>query len=441
MEEVQILQFTYPVLVISLFLLCRNEKNLPPSPQKLPIIGNLHQMGILPHRNLQILAQKQGPLMLLNLGSVPVLIASSADAARAIMRTHDINFANRPPIKAFKKLIYDGKSISLAPYGEYWRQAKSIFVLHLLSGKRVQSFRSIREEETALFVKRIAEYSSSDGKTRVVNLSKMFSEFSNDGICRSAFGRKYSVSENGEKALMLLSEFLELLGTVNIGDFIPWLGWITRVNGLDKRLNRVAKEMDDFLEDVIQQHMASITPKGKTGENFVDILLEICNSNTADVSSFDRDSIKALLLDVFAGGTDTVSTVLEWLMAELLRHLREIVGSKHGITDEDLEKMDYMKAVIKETLRRHPPSPFISTPDSYNKGLDFELIPFGSGRRGCPGISFAVATIELVLANIVHKFNWELPDGVQGQDLDMSEHPGGIVHRAIPLLAVATDHK
>ncbi|KAL9170532.1 hypothetical protein ABFS82_04G150800 [Erythranthe guttata] len=330
MEEVQILQFTYPVLVISLFLLwsvttkwkwlSRNEKNLPPSPQKLPIIGNLHQMGILPHRNLQILAQKQGPLMLLNLGSVPVLIASSADAARAIMRTHDINFANRPPIKAFKKLIYDGKSISLAPYGEYWRQAKSIFVLHLLSGKRVQSFRSIREEETALFVKRIAEYSSSDGKTRVVNLSKMFSEFSNDGICRSAFGRKYSVSENGEKALMLLSEFLELLGTVNIGDFIPWLGWITRVNGLDKRLNRVAKEMDDFLEDVIQQHMASITPKGKTGENFVDILLEICNSNTADVSSFDRDSIKALLLDVFAGGTDTVSTVLEWLMAELLRH-------------------------------------------------------------------------------------------------------------------------
>lgn len=200
---------------------------------------------------------------------------------------------------------------------------------------------------------------------------------------------------------------------------------------------------------------------------------------------------------MFAAGTDTTYTVLEWAMTELLRHpsimrklqneVRRIVGNKSQITENDLVDMRYLKAVIKETLRLHPPIPLLvprkSTQDvkvngydikantqvivnawkigrdskSYNnpeeydperflnthrgidyKGNDFELIPFGAGRRICPGIQFAMAINEIALANLVHKFDWALPAGeAKCEYLDMSESIGLTIHRKIPLKVVA----
>ncbi|XP_057787916.1 cytochrome P450 71A8-like [Salvia miltiorrhiza] len=495
MDETKLHPFIFPVL-ISLLLLwlvtkrVSGNKNLPPSPRKLPILGNLHQLGFLPHRNLQSLAVKHGPFMLLHFGSVPVLIASTADAARDALKTHDLTFASRPQLfRAVKKFIRDGRNVGFAPYGEYWRQMRGISVIHLLSSKRVQSFRFIREEETTAFMQRIRESSGP------VDFSSMVSEFTNDVICRSTFGRKYSDSENGKKVMVLLRESMELLGTVCIGDFIPWLSWVSRVNGFDKRLDRVAKELDEFLEGVIQEHVE--TPKrqqGQNGESFVDVLLDIHNDKAAEIS-IDRESIKSLLVDILGAGTDTLTTLLIWAMAELLRHplvmeqlqneVREVVKDKQDMSDNELEKMHYLKAVIKETFRCHPPVPLLipriassdvkikgydipagtmlltnawaigkdpaswDEPDKFEpgrflnssidyKGLDFELIPFGAGRRGCPGIAFSAATVEFVLANLVWKFNWELPDG--RKDVDMTETPAATLHKALPLLALANQY-
>ncbi|XP_057787923.1 cytochrome P450 736A117-like [Salvia miltiorrhiza] len=464
-----------------------SKRKLPPSPPKLPIIGNLHQLGLLGHQDLHSLSQKHGPLMLLHLGSVPALIVSSADSAREITRTHDLIFANRPAYKAFKKLIYGCKNVTLSPYGEYWRQMKSIVVLQVLSSRRVQSFRSIREEETAVFLNKIQ---ASSGP---LDLSAMFANFTNDGIGRAAFGRKYSESENGKKFLRVMTDLMELAGTINIGDFIPWLDWIGRLNGFDKRLDQTAKELDEVFETLIKERLQQ-TRSSKDGEDFLDVLLQIYNDESAD-ASIDRDSVKSLLLDVFVGGTDTISTAMEWTMSEVLRHpkvmeklqqeVRGIVKEKQAIRDDDLEKMHYLKAVIKEALRFHPPAPLlvprVATKDVQIKGFDisagtvvminvwaigrdpvswvepekfmperflnssidfrghdFELIPFGAGRRGCPGITFAVVAMELLLANLVHKFDWKLANGVEAKDLDMTESPGITVHRATPLLAVAS---
>ncbi|KAH6790127.1 hypothetical protein C2S51_005133 [Perilla frutescens var. frutescens] len=497
MEEFQLNLSIFVTSVLSLMLLWSVTRRIlvaPPSPSKLPIIGNLHQLGSLPHHNLHSLAKKHGPLMLLHFGSVPVLIVSSADSAREIMKTHDLIFANRPAFKAFEKLIYGCTDVVTAPYGEYWRQIKSILVLQLLSNKRVQSLRSIREEETALFVKKIRESSG-----EVVNLSAIFAEFTNDGIGRSAFGRRYSDSENGKKFLRVMMDMMELFGCINIGDFIPWLSWIGRVNGFDKRLDTTAREMDQVLESMIQECLQPQKDKNN-GQNIMDILLQIYHANTSTAhASIDRDTLKSLILDVFIGGTDTISTTLEWVMTELLRHptmmeklqgeVREIIKQEEeDITDDDLEKMHYLKAVVKEALRVHPPLPLLVPrvaskdvqikgfdisagtvvminawaigrdpvswdepekfmPDRFLnsstdfRGLDFEFIPFGAGRRGCPGITFAVVAIELVLANLMHKFDWKLAHGVEGKDLDMNESPGLTVHRAVPLLAVASHTK
>ena len=197
---------------------------------------------------------------------------------------------------------------------------------------------------------------------------------------------------------------------------------------------------------------------------------------------------------MIAAGTDTTSSTLEWAMTELLRNptimtnlqteVRGIVKDGHIITDEDLGKMQYLKAVIRETLRLHTPIPLLGRvsreditvmgyeipantlvitniwaigrdPASWDepemfrperflnsmldfKGLDFKYIPFGYGRRGCPGTALGIASVELVLANLVHKFDWKLPMGAKCEDLDVMEEAGVTVHRKHPLMVVPT---
>ncbi|KAG5537010.1 hypothetical protein RHGRI_024448 [Rhododendron griersonianum] len=471
-------------------------KNFPPSPPKLPFIGNLHQLGLSAHRSLQSLSRKHGPLMLLQLGSVPALVVSSADAAKEIIKVHDLALSNRPKLRAAKRLLYDYKDVSMAPYGELWRQLKSIYVLQLLSNKRVQYFRRVREEETALMVEKIRESGSESMPT---NLSEMFMDLTNDVVCRVVLGKKYGEGESGNEFKMLLRDFVTLMGSLDIGDFVPWLGWVNWVTGVDAKIDRVAKWFDEFLEGLVEERLKLNNDGGDDSEgnkNFFDILLQIHKYNSAGIS-IDRDCIKAQILIAFAAGTDTTSTFLEWAMSELLRNprvmikvqdeVREILSltGKAEIAEDDLEHMQYLKAVIKEALRLHPSVPLLvphearedirvmgyditagtmvitnawaigrdpstwDEPDEFRperflncpidfRGHDFQLIPFGAGRRGCPGISFATVIGELVFANLLHKFNWSMPGGAKAEDLDMTECTGAIAHREFPLLAIAT---
>lgn len=272
------------------------KRNLPPSPQKLPILGNLHQLGMYPHQALQSLSQQYGELMLLHLGSKPTLVVSSANAAREIMKTNDIIFSNRPQSIISKKLIYNRKNVAGAPYGEYWRQMKSICVLQLLSNKRVRSFQNVREEEVALLMAKIRK------STSAVNLSETLMTFTNDVICRVAFGRKYSGEEGGAKFKELLKEFVELLGTFTVSNFIPWLAWVDQVNGLHNKVNKLAREFDKFLEGIVKEHMDQRNKEGndvsserKRVKDFVDVLLQVQMDSTVGFP-IDKDSIKALIL-------------------------------------------------------------------------------------------------------------------------------------------------
>nr|AJD25158.1 cytochrome P450 CYP71AU51 [Salvia miltiorrhiza] len=480
-----------PLFLFAIFLIKKRlitspkpSKSLPPSPLKLPIIGNLHQMGSSPHRNLSSLARKHGPAMLLHLGNVPFLVVSSADAASEVFKTHDQVFSNRP-YSSVANGLYDCKDIAFAPYGEYWRQVRGICVNHLLSSRRVQSFRSVREEEVLLMMERIRESSKS-----VVNLSDAFAAFANDVICRVALGRKFS---DGGKFKKVLEELGVLLGSFDVGEFVPWLSWTKYVNGVSGKVREIAKDLDEVLEFVVREHMDERGERvgGEGKKDFVDVLLEV-QRNERDGFVLDEISIKALILDMFAAGTDTTSTLLEWTLSELIRHkkimaelkteLKSIAGCNSTITEADLDKCQYLKAVIKETLRLHPPLPLLvpreSTHDVKLLGYDiaartrvvinawaigrdpllwqdpeeflperflnscvdlkgqFQFIPFGAGRRGCPGAAFALGAVELVLANLVLRFEFALPSGERGEDLDMVEGDGLTIHRKFPLCVV-----
>lgn len=407
--------------------------------------------------------------MRLDLGQTPTLIVSSARLAQEVMKNHDLTFSDRPKSGTFFQLLYDGKDLASAPYGEYWRQMRSICAIHLLHNRRVQSFSSVREEEIEILLEKIEQ------ESRVgfpIDVADMFALTTNNIICRVALGRKYCEGEEGRRFKRLLKEFVELLGGFSVGDFIPSLAWVNWVSGLESKVKRVANEFDEFLERVIEERIADREGGIKTSvdgrnKDLVDVLLEVERDGLAGNFPFSRINIKALLLDIFAAGADTTYTLLEWATTELFRNpgamtklqteTRNISNGRAKITEEDLNRMPYLKSVFKETLRLHPPillliprvanqdvtldgydvaagtmvitnawaigrdktswdqpeefmpERFLGSPMDY-KGQDFEFIPFGSGRRGCPGVAFAIAVNELMLANLVNRFNWALPE-------------------------------
>ncbi|MCL7022206.1 hypothetical protein MKW94_004059, partial [Papaver nudicaule] len=303
-----------PVLVFSIFFLCKIPKvwssssgesqlthNLPPSPPKLPIIGNLHQLGKLVHRSFRDLSQKYGPVMYLHLFQSPILVVSSVEMAEEIMKNQDIIFANRPLSIATNALVYGSTDIVLAPYGEYWRQMKKICTVELLSLKRVQSFKHVREEEVDIVIQKIASSCSSsreDG-AQVVNLTEMLLSLSNNVVSRCCLGVRYETA-HGNRFPKLSSEYLGLLNAFCFGDFFPSLGWVDVVTGLHSKFKKVFRELDTFLDQTIDEHLLrrseSQDDHGQVEvTNKLDLtdILILCQEDNKNLS---RNNIKAVLL-------------------------------------------------------------------------------------------------------------------------------------------------
>ncbi|KAF7056132.1 hypothetical protein CFC21_063570 [Triticum aestivum] len=448
---------------------------LPPGPWQLPVIGSLHHLAGNPlaHRVMADLARRlDAPLMYLKLGEVPVVVATSREAAREIMRTHDAVFASRPWSSTFKSYEMDGQGLIFARYGALWRQLRKICVMQLLSPRRVQSFRRIREEEVARLVAAVAATPPGE----LVNVSQRIAVLITDSAIRAMIGDRF---KKREEFLQAIDEAVKLFsGFFNLGDLFPSSRLASFIGGTARLAQENSRKCSELMEYVINQHEDQSSVEEQ--EDLVDVLLRIRKEGGLEVP-LTMGTIKTVIFDLFGAGSETSATTLQWAMSELMRHpnvmrkaqaeVRSNCQGKHKLTEDDLADLKYLQLIIKETLRLHPAAPLLipreasepckilgydvpkgimvlvnawaigrdrkhwEDPDEFKperfesgmvdfKGSNFEYIPFGAGRRMCPGMIFAQASMEIVLATLLYHFDWELPAGDKPGNMDMNEEMG-----------------
>ncbi|RDX92258.1 Cytochrome P450 83B1, partial [Mucuna pruriens] len=540
MDE-NLLPFILLVFSIWLLFFFRKHKtskkpNLPRGPRGLPFIGNLYQLdGSTLCLKLYELSKSYGPIFSLQLGSRPALVISSPELAKEVMKTHDLEFCGRPSLISSMKFSYNGLDMAFSPYRDYWRHTRKISIIHFLSLKRVLMFSPIRKYEVTQLVKKIRENA---GCSKVTNLHELLTCLTSSIVCRTALGRRYE-DEGIEISMFhgLLKEAQELIVSTFYTDYIPFVGGvIDKLTGLMGRLEKMFKVLDGFYQNVIDEHLDPQRNKLTDQEDIIDALLQLKNDPSfsmdltpAHIKPIIMGSkehkllsriklyinlvqiifvaivnylIKFLIMDysficesqnIILAGTDTSAAAVVWAMTALMKNprvmkkaqeeIRNVYGGKDFIEEEDIEKLPYLKAVIKETMRLYPPLPLLLQRETIKKcriagyeipektlvyvnawavhrdpetwkeaeefyperfldstidfrGYDFELIPFGTGRRICPGIHMGIITVQLVLANLLYSFDWEMPHGIKSEDIDTHMLPGLIQHKKNPLCLV-----
>ncbi|KAH7691113.1 cytochrome P450 family 1 subfamily A polypeptide 1 protein [Dioscorea alata] len=458
---------------------------LPPGPKALPIIGNLHLIGHLPNQSLHHLAQTYGPIMYLKLGFMPTIVISSPEIAELILKTNDLLFSNRqrsefgllygskgfafndygPYWRSARKLavsqvLGSGKVISFSSLME---EELSILIEDVKEKSNISTnnpFVSIKKKVISLTGNIIC---------RMVLGRKCFEEKINEEL---SFGE-------------LCHEITGLFGHFNVGDYLPFLKWFDvhgLAKHGKVVLDLVRGFVDQIIDDhLLEKNLRN--EKKNSSADFIDFLLLVMHDKNKELAlglDFDRSNIISIVMDTILGATDTLPSSLEWAMVEIVRNsevmkkmkeeLERVIGNdrRRMIKVSDLPGLKYLAMVVKESLRLHPPGPLLGHKSSEDcdiggglyvpkdcnvlvnvwaigrdckvwtnaeeflperfessfvdvKGSDFRLLPFGSGRRACPGMNFSLTMIPLVLANLMHCFDWEIPDGISASQIDMQE--------------------
>ncbi|XP_072963461.1 cytochrome P450 93A2-like [Typha angustifolia] len=466
---------------------------LLPSPSSLPILGHLHLLTPIPHQALYKLSLRHGPLLHLRLGTVPCVVACSADTARLFLKDHDATFSSRAESAAVKYLTFNASSFAFAPYGPYWRFIKKIFMTDLLGNRALEQHKHVRREELHRLMKNISSIAE---QGRAFQVGRELMMHANNIVSTMALSMRFSGSDKDAKMVRyVVEEAAELVGRFNLGDYIAIFDKLD-LQGFKKRFEATRKTFDEMMERILKKKqeerrtMKEMGLGGGEGErlkDFLDILLDIYEDKGAEIR-LTMDNIKAFILDIFVGGSDSSGITIEWALAELITHpnvlhkavaeIDTVVGKSRLVDESDISNLPYLQAIVKETIRLHPAGPLIprmSTEDCTVGGYDipaetrlfinvwainrnpnywkdplkfyperfiegeqqatdlrgqyFHMLPFGSGRRSCPGASLALLVVHSTLAAMIQCFDWK----VNGP-IDMAEGQGLTLRRAQPLV-------
>ncbi|CAN4109862.1 unnamed protein product [Withania somnifera] len=482
-----LLYLILPIFFFFFFVLSRfNKKNFPPGPKGWPIIGNMMMMDQLTHRGLTKLAKKYGGIFHLKMGYLHMTVVSNTV------------FANRPTTIAVRYLSYDLADMAFANYGPFWRRMRKLYVMKLFGRRRAESWDSVHDEVDSM----IRVVANSNGSSinigeLVFGLAKNITYRAAFGTCSDG-GQDELLKIMQEFSQLFgafnLADFIPWLGWAD-----PQ-GLNTRMvkarASLDGFIDTI---IDDHIQ---RKRGNNYDDKGDNSDMVDELLdfygEETKENESGDLQNalkLTRDNIKAIIMDVIFGGIETVASALEWAMAELMKspeelkrvqqELGNVVGLDRKVEETDIVKLTLMKCCIKETLRLHPPIPILiheaaedatinnhyipaksrvmvnawaigrdknswEDPQDFKptrflkegvadfKGGNFEFLPFGSGRRSCPGMQLGLYTFEMALAHLLHSFNWELPDGMKPSDVDMDDVFGLTAPKATRLVAVPT---
>ncbi|RDX61201.1 Geraniol 8-hydroxylase, partial [Mucuna pruriens] len=461
-------------------------QRLPPGPPSLPFLGNLLSLDPDLHTYFASLAQTYGPILKLQLGSKLGVVLTSPATAREVLKEHDTVFANRDVPAAGRAASYGGSNIVWTPYGPEWRMLRKVCVLKMLSNTTLDSVYDLRRNEVRKTVTYLHERVGSP-----VNVGEQAFLTVMNVITNMMWGTAVEGAERGSLGAEfreLVAEMTQLLGKPNVSDFFPGLARLD-LQGVEKEMKALVPRFDGIFETMIGQRRN--VEDGKTERNdFLQFLLNLNEEGADSNVPLTITHVKALLMDMVVGGTDTSSNTIEFAMAEMMQNpkvmkrvqeeLEVVIGKDNMVEESHIHKLPYLQAVMKETLRLHPvlpllvphcpsettivggytipkgtrvfvnvwaihrdssiwekplefdPTRFLNAKWDFS-GNDFNYVPFGSGRRICAGIAMAERTVLHLLATLVHLFDWTIPEG---EKLDVSEKFGIVLKKKMPLIAI-----
>ncbi|KAL6219774.1 hypothetical protein ACLB2K_007533 [Fragaria x ananassa] len=462
----------------------RRYTNLPPSPSlSLPVLGHLHLIKPPIHRSFHRLAQKHGPIFSLWFGFRRVVIISSSSAVQECFTKNDIVLANRPPSLLNKHLGYNQTTMVSSPYGDHWRNIRRIGTVEVLSTGRLNSFSHVRKDEVKQLLLKLSRHAEEEGRFVKVELRSMLYELTFNNIMTMVAGKRYvgdhvSNKEEGKEFIEIMGEAFSYGGGTNPGEFMPFLKWFGG-NDYEKKVKKLAKRADVFLQRLIDEH------RNKRASESKNTMIEhLLSQQESQAEYYTDEIIKGLILSLLLAGTDTSAVTIEWAMSNLLNHpsvlkkaRAEIDAQLHQerlVDESDISKLHYLESIIFETLRLYPAAPMLvphfasndcviggfdipsdsmvlvnawaihrdpklwDDPQSFkperfesgNKDKENKLMPFGMGRRACPGAGLAQREVSLTLASLIQCFEWER---VSEKEIDMIEGEGLTMPKLVPL--------
>nr|AUR26645.1 cytochrome P450 oxidase 76B10-like protein [Platycodon grandiflorus] len=484
------LGLSFFLILIQSFVFLANKsrsKKLPPGPTPLPIIGNLHSLGQQPHQSLANLAEKYGPIMSLKLGRITTVVISSSSLAKEVLQKQDLAFSSRFVPDAVHALDHHLYSVAWLPVGPRWRSLRKIMTTVMLSGKGLETNDHLRRKKVQELIAHCGN-SCEEGKAFDVGRAAFLTSL--NFVSNTIFSR--DLTDPNQDSVNVLKELVcEIMvdaGKPNLADFFPVLKKIDP-QGIRRsgtvHLDKLVQLLGDLIKERLE--LRKVQKKSSSGNSdLLDMCLDINEENPEEI---DIALIQRLCVDLFLAGTDTTSITLEWAMAEVLRNpeimmkvkleLDEVIGKGKILKEADISRLPYLQCIVKETLRLHPPGPFLvprkvesnvevnsyivpkgsqvlinvwaigRDPNLWKDSLtfnperfltlerdvmgqDFELIPFGAGRRICPGLPLAMRMVLVMLGSLLNSFDWKVgPD-----KLDMSEKFGLTLHKAHALKVV-----